>query len=329
MKPGTIFRGKWSGITLAVDALLGAGANGAVYLVATDSGKAAMKVCQTSAQAALEWSVLTAVHQAGATAFPRPIVIDDGPAGAPFFYVMEWIDGESLTQVIERRDWTQVKRAVELILLALADLHHTGHAFCDLKPENILVTKLAGGAIRFVDVGGVTAFGRAVRQFTPQTDRAYYGFGSRKSEVSYDLAALALGILLSWQQVNFSEMSKLSLEERRRWIERALAEFPDGPVSQLFQGALAGGFVDAQSFLAKWKGLADTLATSGRSSERAGRQAKRSSQRMRMPRQQQQRGRDWTEWVMWISIGSAASATVVAWLTFFFVVIACTYRSGI
>lgn len=288
MKPGLKVQGKWSGVAFEVESLLGVGANGSVYLVKTPYGRAAMKVCSTSADAALEWSVLTTVHKAGADAFPKPMVMDDGPPEAPFFYVMEWIDGEPLTRVIERHQWPQVKSAVEQILAALMKLHHTGHSFCDLKPDNILVTNLPGSTIRFVDVGGVTAFGRAVRQYTPQTDRAYYGFGTRKSEVLYDLAALALSVLLTWQRADVKSTARMSIEERRRWIERVIATFPNRSAGRLFQLALSGDVPNAESFLSEWKQVDRQVVAS----------------------------RDWTEWVMWISIGSAASAALVTWVTF-------------
>lgn len=344
MRLGTRFTGKWSGIVVQVESLLGTGANGSVYLVRTPLGKAAMKVCATSADAAMEWSILTTLHEKGSSAFPKPMVLDDGPPEAPFFYVMEWIPGEPFTAMLSQQNWNATYRAIARILEALSELHRAGYAFCDLKPENVLIIQSDGGQVRFVDVGGVTPFARSVRQFTPQCDRAYFGYGSRKSEPGYDLAALVLGVVLSWFQTSTAETAKWTPEEKRRWLERLLQKFPVKNAVAVFRDVLSGKIDKADRWLERWNQVDWTVnhpqkqrkslfhhkppAASAGSMSQPGAASVGSGggtghrRKKQVTRKRIRRGaipvkqHDWTEWLMWVSIGSAATVTAVAWLSY-------------
>lgn len=342
MNPGTRFTGKWSGLVVEVMKPLGSGANGEVYLVKTPLGKAALKLCSTSGDAAMEWSLLTTLHpqgHSGPSLFPKPMVLDDGPPEAPFFYVMEWIAGRALTELYRSQDWPRVHQAASKTLAALHQLHQTNHAFCDLKPDNILVSDTAGGlSIRFVDVGGVTPFGRSVRQFTPQSDRAYFSLGSRKAEPSYDLAAFVLGLLMTWYQADMTSLAAKEPAARRAWALQAIRDFPVPGASRLFTKLLSGEISDASIALAEWtkvpssapvapfrgknkrqstvshSGAGGTSNTGLRSRHRKSKGARAGRNRVSSsPRKRH----DWTEWVMWLSICSAATVTLVAWATFF------------
>ncbi|MCL6454569.1 MAG: phosphotransferase [Alicyclobacillus sp.] len=332
MQPGTELSGRWSGIRLVVEACLGRGANGAVYLVRTSSGRAALKVCNTSADAALEWAVLTEVHGAGVDAFPKPIAMDDGPTEAPFFYVMEWIDGISLRRVAERGQWSVLQAAVAHIVETLTALHGVGKAFCDVKPENILVTAPDGHRVRFVDVGGVTPFGRSVRQFTPQTDRAYFGLGSRKAEPAYDLFALVLALLSLRAGSPPADLVAADTEARRRWLTRELSRFPIPSARTVMAQVLDGRITDMRAFRAAWLCLPPQPVHRRQSPSRKGggtanavphqpagpnrtaaapHSRGNASARTRKLRSSQW---DWTEWLMWLTVASAVGVSVVAWL---------------
>lgn len=325
---GFRFTAKWSGTPLVVEDMLGEGANGAVYRVRTPLGRAAMKVCTSSSDVAMEWSLLTSLGQ-GASAFPKPMFIDDGPAEAPFFYVMEWIPGIPLHQVMGNRDFGTVVKAFESIILALMNLHAAGYAFCDLKPENVMVThEPSGVAIRFVDVGGVTKFGRSVRQYTPLCDRAFFGIGSRKAEPSYDLYALLLGLAsgsLSGQSRNLAKEDPL---RRRRIVLQSMREFPVAGIEMMFAALEQHNIHDAHELWQAWNQLPERARRvrlnpsrrrkSGASSASTQWSPSGTSGTSGTPRQHTYGGHrvrktDWTEWVMWASLGSAGVACLAAW----------------
>jgi serine/threonine-protein kinase len=104
---------------------------------------------------------------------------------------MEYVNGVSLPNFIERNgmEWSSI--FIIQVLSLLDKLHHKGFIFGDLKTDNLLVTK-EPNKIQWIDFGGVTQIGRAVKEFTEFFDRGYWGLGSRKAEISYDLFAVTM-----------------------------------------------------------------------------------------------------------------------------------------
>lgn len=307
LSDGTRFTAKWSGTPILVESQLGEGANGTVYRVRTPLGRAAMKVCATSSDVALEWALLNSLGQ-GAGAFPKPMLIDDGPTAAPFFYVMEWIPGPSLAKVLESGDIPLLVKATECMIEALLKLHQAGYAFCDLKPENVVVmTEGHNVSVRFVDVGGVTQFGRSVRQYTPLCDRAFFGLGSRKAEPTYDLYALILG-LVTWNwKGRADDIARMEPAQRLKLLEQACQQFPVPAVSLLFDQLTAGLIQTASD-----------LGRAFRSLPASAKQSKpvhgHSRSKHRRPRHRRRVSKvDWTEWLMWTSLCSAAVICFFAW----------------
>ncbi len=85
-------------------------------------------------------------------------VIDLGRyQGLPYF-VMEYLDGESLGDVLERRGVLEIPEAVDLcieLLEGLRAVHERGIVHRDLKPGNIMLVKQAGGSpiLKVLDFG--------------------------------------------------------------------------------------------------------------------------------------------------------------------------------
>jgi serine/threonine-protein kinase len=107
---------------------------------------------------------------------------------------MEYLEGDNLFNFINQHgeEWLEV-----FLLQLLSDLHklhQAGWVFGELKPDNVLVT-LFPPKIRWLDVGGVTLKGRAIKEYTEFFDRGYWGLGSRKAEPSYDLFCIAMIIM--------------------------------------------------------------------------------------------------------------------------------------
>ncbi|WP_051344165.1 protein kinase domain-containing protein [Alicyclobacillus herbarius] len=335
LHPGTAIRGKWTQERITIERPLGEGANGAVYLVRARGQQAAMKVCASSQDVALEWAILEPMHGG---AFPRPYFVDDAvEVPACFFYVMEWVPGQPLsdwTGRLAQQDWDKI---LLQLLQGLATLHQRGQAFCDIKPQNILLHGAPTPAARFVDVGGVTPFGRSVRQFTPIYDRAFWGMGPRRADAAYDLCALALMLWFSWTSLPSEKIQTASAEERHRFLEKELTRMRRTPRGQVLAQAVCGGYQSARDMWSAWQGAqhatphrqaaaATTLpsqvykggrVTRGRAGIRQARAGTRQLHAGSSARgQARARAVDWSERVMWGCIGLAIVVTAAAWVAY-------------
>ncbi|SEU10299.1 serine/threonine protein kinase [Salinibacillus kushneri] len=195
LRPGTKIRGKWHQNTYQIVKVLGSGAIGTVYLALFNQRSVALKISDQPSAITTEVNVLKAFEKApGNRLGPSLIDVDDwAPTNADSysFYVMEYLKGHNLNEYIQQKgeDWLGI-----LIIQLLGDLHHLhqlGWVFGDLKPENLLVTQ-SPARLRWIDVGGTTKKGRAVKEYTEFYDRGYWGLGSRKADPAYDLFAVAM-----------------------------------------------------------------------------------------------------------------------------------------
>lgn len=191
--PGMNVRGKWSGRGYTIIHELGKGACGTVFLCKNEQGETyALKVGTDSARMMLEVNMLKKFSKVqGVKLGPSFVDVDDWvTTGATYpFYVMEYIKGESLHSFLKgkTKDWVGVC-AIQL-LTHLENLHKAGYVFGDLKTDNVLISQ---SQLRWIDVGGVTMIGRAIKEYTEFYDRGYWGMGSRKAEPSYDLFAVTM-----------------------------------------------------------------------------------------------------------------------------------------
>jgi serine/threonine-protein kinase len=81
-------------------------------------------------------------------------VIDRGEDDGQQYIVFEYVDGDSLKQLVDRDGPLSARRAVELglqIAEALAFAHHSGLVHRDVKPQNVLVTE--DGEAKVTDFG--------------------------------------------------------------------------------------------------------------------------------------------------------------------------------
>jgi serine/threonine-protein kinase len=80
--------------------------------------------------------------------------IDAGEVGGNFFFVMEYVQGETVKDMIEKGKVFDEKTAVEIILAVGEALQHAnqrGLIHRDVKPENILLTK--DRTVKLADLG--------------------------------------------------------------------------------------------------------------------------------------------------------------------------------
>ena len=192
---GSVIRGKWQQKDYIIRKELGYGANGIVYLADSTKGSVAIKFSDNSATIAAEVNVLKSFAKVqGISLGPYLIDVDDTVENGKIipFYVMEYISGDSLLSFVQKvgKDW--------LTVLML------GWVFGDLKPENLIV-RSSDFKVRFIDVGGTTQIGRAIKEYTEYFDRGYWGLGGRRAEPSYDLFALAMIVINAVYQKRFNK----------------------------------------------------------------------------------------------------------------------------
>src|SRR5262245_24248020 len=137
---------------------IGAGAMGTVYLARYSNGaKVALKIIATG----LEGDSITLGR------FEREITIlkqlghpnivryyGNGKINGKPFYAMEFIEGETLEKVMQRRgrfSWEEVVTLGQQICAALQYAHKQGIVHRDLKPANIMVTD--DGTAKLTDFG--------------------------------------------------------------------------------------------------------------------------------------------------------------------------------
>lgn len=237
LRPGTYVQGKWHHEQYLIIKKLGSGTVGTVYLCEVNGKRAALKISEQSTSMTVEVNVLKALNKVqGNRLGPYLLAVDDWrtAGGKTYsFYVMEYLAGQSMEVFVRNNgsDW------IGVFLFQLLDdldrLHKNGWVFGDLKTENLLVLS-SPPRIRWIDVGGTTQMGRAVKEYTEFHDRGYWGLGTRKAEPSYDLFALVMVLLTVFypsrflkttdpEQIIFSKIDKVQeLKPYKDCLKRAV-----------------------------------------------------------------------------------------------------------
>jgi len=81
-----------------------------------------------------------------------------GRTGGSYFYAMEYVEGETLENLIKRSSRLEVKLALEIatqVAAGLAAVHKQKLVHRDIKPSNIMVSLEDGGAVtaKIIDLG--------------------------------------------------------------------------------------------------------------------------------------------------------------------------------
>ncbi len=102
-------------------------------------------------------------------------VFDFDRDGDQFFMVMEWLEGEPLTELLQRHRSAPLSRTVALRMLrsiarGLAHAHQNGVAHADVKPANIYITR--DRQVKVLDFG----LARAVNENREETESEVSGF---------------------------------------------------------------------------------------------------------------------------------------------------------
>ncbi|WP_226585895.1 protein kinase domain-containing protein [Halobacillus litoralis] len=254
LTPGSQVIGKWNGHKYMIIKELGFGACGTVFLCRTLQGDTyALKMGEDSSRMMLEVNMLKKFGKVqGVKLGPSFVDVDDWvdqKGGAHPFYVMEYIDGISLSSFIKGKTNEWIGICAIQLLTDLEKLHECGYVFGDLKTDNLLVSS---SRIRWIDVGGVTASGRAIKEYTEFYDRGYWGMGMRRSEPTYDLFAVTMIMMEMAYPAKFEKGSS-----PLKTLESKLASSSQlKPYRQFIQSCWKGRYKSAQAMKA---GLTDIL----------------------------------------------------------------------
>ncbi len=256
---GTVVRGKWKQGSYRVERLLGEGANGKVFLVERERNWYALKIGADAVDLQSEVNVLQSIAKQkgrlGAASFL--VDVDDLHAsdGKDYpFYVMKYVRGITLSDYLakEGSDWFPV--VGYSLLVRLSELHDAGWTFGDLKIENVLVANY--GRVELVDYGGVTAFGKGVRQFTEIYDRGYWNAGTRTADAGYDLFSFAVLCIQLHESRRLSQLTSTLLPQNRmpdELLKLAYASPSLKPLHSWLRMSLLGEFKNARAAASAWQ----------------------------------------------------------------------------
>jgi serine/threonine protein kinase len=135
-----------------------------------------------------------------------------GRTGKNYFYAMEFVEGETLENLVRRSDRLEVKLALEIatqVTAGLAAVHKQNLVHRDIKPSNILVSLEEGGAVttKIVDLGLAKAVNEAGAESAISTAGVFAGtpefaspeqFAGVQVDIRSDL--YSLGVTL-WEMV--------------------------------------------------------------------------------------------------------------------------------
>ncbi|UOF91832.1 protein kinase [Fodinisporobacter ferrooxydans] len=195
---GTVLTGKWYRGRYKILRKLGNGANGQVYLAESTGRTYALKLSENAGELALEYQILKDIRgkTVSNTVGPAVFELDDweNSSHTRFFFVMEYVEGCSLAQFVAKKGHKWVAVMISQVLKNVHILHTLGYVFGDLKLDNCLVVEQTA-TVRMIDFGGVTPFGKGIRQYTEWVDRAWWEQGTRRADQWYDAFAVAMMIV--------------------------------------------------------------------------------------------------------------------------------------
>jgi serine/threonine protein kinase len=135
-----------------------------------------------------------------------------GRSGRDYYYVMEFIEGETLEHLIKRSGRLEVKLALEIVMQVAAGLtavHKQKLVHRDIKPSNIMVNLEEGGVVsaKIIDLGLTKAVNESGSESAISTPGAFVGTPNFSSPeqfagVGVDIRSdlYSLGVML-WETV--------------------------------------------------------------------------------------------------------------------------------
>ncbi|MBU6367004.1 MAG: serine/threonine-protein kinase, partial [Gemmatimonadetes bacterium] len=221
-------------------------------------------------------------------------LFDSGEAAGLLFYVMPFVDGETLRTRLERERQLPVEEAVRLavaVAQALEHAHRRGVVHRDLKPENILLRDGQplvadfGIALAVSNAGGQRVTQTGLSLGTPQYMSPEQATGDRAVDARADLYALGA---ITYEMLTGEPphsgataqavIARLLTEEARPLtvLRRTVPVHVDATVRQALEKLPADRFASAEAFAQALQGRGDPAAlarhaTAGAGTARRGR----------------------------------------------------------
>lgn len=186
LENGYVLTGIHNGRKYVVEKKIGHGGVAYVYLVHDDeNSKYALKISEDLISITREHKVLTSLKNCNFA--PRVFDLDDALLYNKMYHyiVLEYIEGYSLDRLIKSGiDLESASYIFAEILDALIGLKRLGVFYTDLKPSNVMVDEIKKRIV-LIDYGSTSAKDDAVKEFTPEFDRASWKVGLRKADSGY------------------------------------------------------------------------------------------------------------------------------------------------
>lgn len=186
LENGYVLTGIHNGRKYVVEKKIGHGGVAYVYLVHDyENSKYALKISEDLISITREHKVLTSLKNCNFA--PRVFDLDDALLYNKMYHyiVLEYIEGYSLDRLIKSGiDLESASYIFAEILDALIRLKRLGIFYTDLKPSNVMVDEIKKRIV-LIDYGSTSAKDDAVKEFTPEFDRASWKVGLRKSDSGY------------------------------------------------------------------------------------------------------------------------------------------------
>lgn len=198
-------QGRWNKKEYTVIRRLGSGGVGEIYQVSCNKqGLMAIKLSRDMLSITKEYNWMKKYK--GRNYVPAVYDLDDCELNGCMyhFFTMEYISGYDLSKAIKKNMPLRLKLQLFAIILEIIwDINKDGLIYSDLKQENIMVDR-RNSLIRLVDFGSITEIGLGIKEYTPMYDRAYWGFGRRFADASYQSfsAAILLILMLTGKKVD-------------------------------------------------------------------------------------------------------------------------------
>lgn len=252
--PGDRIVGRWNGRSYRVEQKLGEGANGKVYLVTGAAGLCALKLGYSAVDLQSEINGLMELRFGTGNSGSYVLDTDDVTLGGQEYpyYVMRYVQGVTPSRFLAENgmDWYPV--IGWRLLTKLSELHDRGYIFGDLKSDNILVSGY--GTTELIDYGGLTRFGKAVRQYTELYDRGYWRAGPRSADAGYDLFAFAVLCLELADSGGRLALLANDPERSATKLVRLADQLPAcAVVAPVLKACLTGGLRSAEEARAAWR----------------------------------------------------------------------------
>ena len=230
MGPGSIIRNG----EIKLLSRLGVGGFGEVFLAQTKDGLKAVKIVDTSGWSKSEYQVFNTMLMNEAS-FMRTLEHKTLPRsygffaeGSRYFLIMDWIQGHTLEEEVERNGPLGLDELLALsgtLIEVLVYLHRRCVGvvvFGDLKPANVL--KTGAGKYRLVDLGLVskegTLFSKQIAVFSPKYGAPERARGGASNPL-HDI--FSLGATLFYALTGEDPVSGLSDGQRQRLISKRLS----------------------------------------------------------------------------------------------------------